>query len=475
MPIVFKYNNPVNVSYAPGVVETGDDGSVGANGEPGNSIYFTNFEFDNSYNIELALQKIENNYILSDDNFTQIKSIREYKVNDLILSTSGNCYRIISSQDESIFKNYKFNIEYIGTINKASIPSITKVQIKNITNWFDTEHNIHYNSEQELPVNYVNKHNNSGVMYGNWYEIQVFGELSSPDYFYTNKKKNNEFAPGAAAKAAEAIQKIINTDKSAIRVSIELQFKNVKSYTTNCNPTEDGINFEFYKSLKFSNLDIYAENDTENNNQFCAKKIVYISDCMLDRMHPSGNNIACTLDNSKSMWYKTGIRGENNIITDNFNLLQFKEGVSCDEDVNKYESSGLLKEDFIDNNTVFKEGDEEIHINNVDRTQNLPKYSMGAQVNAMSDVSIQINEDCNVLSAIQEKINSSPDNLLLKEKENNFAGSSIYFSRNTQNEMEKIINSYISSSDTAIITVKNLSTKEISIVEAPIEYLNFNY
>ena len=97
MPIIFKYKNPINVSYAPGRTNIGEDGELGSIGKAGNALYFTNLELDNSYNIELTLQKIENNIILSSSNFGNTTKIREYKINDLILSSSGKCYKIIQS------------------------------------------------------------------------------------------------------------------------------------------------------------------------------------------------------------------------------------------------------------------------------------------------------------------------------------------------------------------------------------------
>ena len=131
MPIVFKYKNPINVSYAPGRTNIGEDGELGSMGKAGNALYFTNLELDNSYNIELTLQKIENNIILSSSNIGNITKIREYKINDLILSNSGKCYKIIQSTSESLFKNYKYDIEYIGQFKtKSSVNAIRAVFTK---------------------------------------------------------------------------------------------------------------------------------------------------------------------------------------------------------------------------------------------------------------------------------------------------------------------------------------------------------
>ena len=63
MATVFKYKTPVNRNYAPGFVKPGLDGYVGNKGRSGNAVYFVDFDLDNSYDIEMALQKIENNFI----------------------------------------------------------------------------------------------------------------------------------------------------------------------------------------------------------------------------------------------------------------------------------------------------------------------------------------------------------------------------------------------------------------------------
>ena len=133
MPIIFKYKNPINVSYAPGRTNIGEDGELGSIGKAGNALYFTNLELDNSYNIELTLQKIENNIILSSSNFGNTTKIREYKINDLILSSSGKCYKIIQSTSESLFKNYKYDIEYVGQFKTKSSVNAIRVVFKKIT------------------------------------------------------------------------------------------------------------------------------------------------------------------------------------------------------------------------------------------------------------------------------------------------------------------------------------------------------
>ena len=73
MATVFKYKTPVNRNYAPGFVKPGLDGSVGNKGRSGNAVYFVDFDLDNSYDIEMALQKIEHNFILSNDSTKKLE------------------------------------------------------------------------------------------------------------------------------------------------------------------------------------------------------------------------------------------------------------------------------------------------------------------------------------------------------------------------------------------------------------------
>ena len=102
MAIIFKYKNPINVSYAPGFVKGGTNGRQGAQGVTGNALYFVDYELDNSYNVELALQRIEKGYGLGSTSMNKIENYRKYKVNDLILTGTGKIYRLIPSTNDSI-------------------------------------------------------------------------------------------------------------------------------------------------------------------------------------------------------------------------------------------------------------------------------------------------------------------------------------------------------------------------------------
>ncbi len=58
MSVVFKYKHPCSYEYAPGYVNIGVNGEQGKQGSHGNAMFFTDYELNNSYDIELALQKI---------------------------------------------------------------------------------------------------------------------------------------------------------------------------------------------------------------------------------------------------------------------------------------------------------------------------------------------------------------------------------------------------------------------------------
>ena len=96
-------------------------------------VYYPKFRgFMGEFWVKQELKKlIENNIILSSSNIGNITKIREYKINDLILSNSGKCYKIIQSTSESLFKNYKYDIEYIGQFKtKSSVNAIRAVFTK---------------------------------------------------------------------------------------------------------------------------------------------------------------------------------------------------------------------------------------------------------------------------------------------------------------------------------------------------------
>lgn len=497
MPIVFKYKNPLNLSYAPGIVKYGQDGDVGQQGEAGNAMYFTDFDFDNSYDIELALQKIENNYVLSSDVISQLMNIRPYKVNDLILSSTGKCYKLILSTGTSVFKNYKYDIEYLGHIYNNTPSQLLRVEFENIT-----DSSTAYNSIQPLPIK-ANRENfdiddseeDKKTTRGVWYKIRLTGTKASPDYFFTTDASTTS---GLTPKEIEYITKFINSiveaQPTACRYSIEMKIKNSKSFISNLFPGEyDNLpTLDFYTTLSFSNLDLYFdstssrgssggseshEEDTEIN-QYCHETIVYISDYMLDRLHNCGNNLSCSLNDEKTRWYKSGIRGDDNIITINHDILlgdidynynKYSDiygdnKIPCDETVEKYTKSNNYKEDFI-GTRCFKEGDETIIVNGSKSLQNFPKYTTGGE--ELDDVIFidPIGLHSKIQTALNDDVSS---NILIKEKRDSLAGDSLFFSSISNETICNEINRYLFSTDTKIIvTTKNLNTKEITVSEIP--------
>ena len=132
MAVVFKYKSPISQTYAPGMSKPGAAGPIGVKGNSGNAVYFIDFDLDNSYNVEQALQKIENNKLISINDDKDLL-YHTYQINDILLSNSGKCYRIAEKRDTT-FSNYDFNIEYLGEINKSNISPVKIVMILDLTN-----------------------------------------------------------------------------------------------------------------------------------------------------------------------------------------------------------------------------------------------------------------------------------------------------------------------------------------------------
>jgi len=125
---IFKYKKGPNYAYAPGEITPGVDGEKGNAGKNGPGIYFVNYDLNNSKNKDLALQKISEGYLLGHD--SKIKIDREYSVGDLIISSSLNCYKIVSNDGT-------FDIEYIGNIKSTenmALNNISKIVVYDVTN-----------------------------------------------------------------------------------------------------------------------------------------------------------------------------------------------------------------------------------------------------------------------------------------------------------------------------------------------------
>ena len=478
MPIVFKYKNPINVSYAPGRTNIGEDGELGSMGKAGNALYFTNLELDNSYNIELTLQKIENNIILSSSNIGNITKIREYKINDLILSNSGKCYKIIASTSESLFKNYKYDIEYIGQFKtKSSVNAIRAV----------------FTKVDGVPADYPVP-NNAGLVKDAYedtdyklrtlsYNVKLYGIEYSPDSFYSKIVDDSEITPEEKDKRDNAIKSITSGEYVPYRYSIQIRLKNTKQFYNQASPvtveklnntsigddTEnaDNMRLSFYKTIEIPNVDLFKDSFYEEGRddlkEYCNTTLFTVSDSMLDRLHPSKNNVYCTLNNSKDMWYKTGMHSEDNAF-DASNFMLSEDDNKCDETAEKYGNSTVYIE--LKNRTYIEDGVERtVDYNNL--ISGFPKYTTASETNTENSSLLYKNP---IAEKIESELGNSNSKLLIKDRDK-LEGTSLYFTSiedddTCKKEMENFL---FSQNTTVYVIAKNLKTKEIVISEIPYE------
>ena len=478
MPIVFKYKNPINVSYAPGRTNIGEDGELGSIGKAGNALYFTNLELDNSYNIELTLQKIENNIILSSSNIGNITKIREYKINDLILSNSGKCYKIIQSTSESLFKNYKYDIEYIGQFKtKSSVNAIRAV----------------FTKVDGVPAVYPVP-NNAGLVKDTYedsdyklrtlsYNVKLYGIEYSPDSFYSKIVDDSEITPEEKDKRDNAIKSITSGEYVPYRYSIQIRLKNTKQFYNQASPvtveklnntsigddTEnaDNMRLSFYKTIEIPNVDLFKDSFYEEGRndleEYCNPTLFTVSDSMLDRLHPSKNNVCCTLNNSKDMWYKTGMHSEDNAF-DASSFILSEDDNKCDETAEKYGNSTVYIE--LKNRTYIEDGVERtVDYNNL--ISGFPKYTTASETNTENSSLLYKNP---IAEKIESELGNSNSKLLIKDRDK-LEGTSLYFtSIEDDDTCKKEMENFLFSQNTAVYVIaKNLKTKEIVISEIPYE------
>lgn len=545
MAIIFKYKNPLNASYAPGFVKGGVNGKQGEKGTNGNALYFVDYELDNSYNVEVALQRIEKNYTLASGTIESMQDYRIYKVNDLILTPSGKCYRLILSTSDSTFKNYKYDIEYLGSIKKKSSPAALKVILKDVTG--KTINGKTYSSIQYSPFptsrstndgteftnilgNFAPEEapyypNNTGETYrmrGKWYEIYIVGTNSSADKFYTTDRNIS----GENTELKELIKELIeNIDSAAVspcRYSLQLHLKNTKHYCLDLAPddssTRTGYPVSFYKILEFNGLNMHIDDamflnmsqeqqDEDNkikqyldneNDPYHLKTYVYISDYMLDRYHPSGNNLSCTLNIKKNMWYKTGLYAEDGLFSSNDFTLgpSVKKTIiqnEIDEDNEEPSENTEVIEKYVCDDTVefYKQGDlfkettrprtspegAEI-IERRPTVKAFPKYAMAisrSQADDKAGNSLILNDNIIMKYLITEQAANISNNMFIRENKNNplRSGDSAYFSSiiNDDKCIEEIDKFLSNQENLAMVSSKNLSTGEVLITEVPIEII----
>lgn len=469
MPIIFKYKTPINLSYAPGTVLNGDNGEQGNQGEYGSSIYFSDFDFDNSYDIELALQKIENNYVLSSDNFSKIPEERKYKENDLILSSSGKCYRLTKRNSED-FSNYTYNIEYIGPVIDKIAPKVSYVLFTDITDT-DADH------PSEIPcVGEGMIRGSDGILRGKWYKITLVGTDNSVDHFLTTSISDPNNPATEEERLISNLYKSLfyNTDTEPhYRYSLEIRLRNRKTFKNGGYPGRRNPRLDFYKTIKISNLDLHKEvlnssgdNKNTEESKFIASKEIFISTEMLDRLHPSRNTLSWNVDTSKSMWRGMGLKSDTDTYTKGALKLNDTFKFEADPTINMLVSSNIFRHKNIgtrydnDGNTVI-DGDHSKHTLE-ENLNNLPKYSIGKlkELDSPADMYLDktMAEQIDILKMVTD----------LNDTANPSAGSSTYFSSMTKDKLSEGIDNFIfSPNNEFIVTIKNLRTNEVSFVEVP--------
>ena len=379
MATVFKYKTPVNRNYAPGFVRPGLDGSVGNKGRSGNAVYFVDFDLDNSYNIEMALQKIEHNFILANDSIKKLEG-REYAVNDLLLSNSGKCYRIIESSPDSVFNNFKYDIEFLGAIKNNTDNNIKHVRIYDVTG-------LRFYSKKtgKLIKSYDPRQRSC------WVNNRTEKPYST-DFYKLLKDYNDDedfalygaWLKMVAVTTVDDAQKFTNKDGlTGSSYSFSILLNSNKSYALNGFPTEytgdpielgdethsagKGIGLNFKKKLEFPNITVKPEsfftptaeqvkNKTERNVliEFLFNEVTkpgankkvplcttsYMSDYSMDSYHPFGNNIMCTLSADNSMWYKSGVGARETIENGRRVYKNIPESLELSENLNELVSGG---------------------------------------------------------------------------------------------------------------------------------------
>lgn len=380
MATVFKYKSPVSRNYAPGFVRCGLDGSVGNKGRSGNAVYFVDFDLDNSYDIEMALQKIENNFILANDSIKKLEG-REYAVNDLLLSNSGKCYRIIESSPDSVFNNFKYDIEFLGAIKNNTDNNIKHVRIYDVTG-------LRFYSKKtgKLIKSYDPRQRSC------WVNNRTEKPYST-DFHKLLKDYNDDedfalygaWLKMVAVTTVDDSQKFTNKDGlTGSSYSFSILLNSNKSYALNGFPTEysgdpielgdethsagKGIGLNFKKKLEFPNITVKPESFfTPTLEQIAKNKTAkdilveflfhevtkpgankkapicttsYMSDYSMDSYHPFGNNIMCTLSADNSMWYKSGVGARETMDNGRRVYKNVPESLELSENLNELISGG---------------------------------------------------------------------------------------------------------------------------------------
>lgn len=270
---IITHKNDSNLyknSYTPSFSNVSENGNIGAEGNLGKSLYFTNYDLNNDYYKDIVIKKISNNMPLSSDADIKLEH-RHYINGDLILTNTKMMYMISLKddtcdikllgklQDKNITEDYKdnilsvnLNIEYSSIktplISNRSLDSSIDINgvpaTKNIEDCDNTLYCLNINPIIELSN--VDDYNN----YMFYLRIKLYNKktISEGEYYFIKGISDNENVP---------------------------------------NMTNDNNTIEFYKTIEFL---LNKRNDTESTTYV-------ISDMSMDKLHPSGNNIDIKITN----------------------------------------------------------------------------------------------------------------------------------------------------------------------------------
>lgn len=364
MAVVFKYKYPISQTYAPGLSRPGAAGPDGVKGDSGNALYFIDFDLDNSYNIEQALQKIDNNKLLSINSDEELKH-RKYKINDILLSNTGKCYRIKEIDKESLFTNYSFDIEYLGEMNIKNSCPVKFVVIYDFTNavfykegsaqgsysgdiikMYGTEELSCYptNRTEKPYTSKFSVNNKDYSLIGSWIKIVGYstedttpkfdpkdGGIFGAKHSFVIQLNNNKNI-SCNSIPLEYNDDPIQTDGEASGYSInfkkKLEYPNIKTFDNLSLSNGTFVNSLLYELIPDNNIKLsyneslnYTSDETNGHPEGLPAKDIarynakvpecttaFLSDYSMDDMHPSGNNIRCTINNDRTMWYRSGIK-----------------------------------------------------------------------------------------------------------------------------------------------------------------------
>ena len=301
--IVFKYKNSLERAYAPGIADSGEDGLRGDKGIAGPCMYYVGYDLDNSYSINLALQKIENNILLSDESTEHLPGERTYKNQDLIISTSGQLYMLKNAPEGS---TYKFNIQPIGQFIRDDV-----------------------NDPNPITRLLVIVFTNEPQYFGTTYSFSQRACVPPTNYETLSYTLSSFMLDGVW------IMPIIYTTED-LDLDLKLYFNFEKELTQNKLPNEaedteriQSINFTKY--LEFSDIKASILGNGENTVYF---NPLYLSNMSLDKFEPTnkleytGSYKSTDYGSTNLAFYKQGVDLDENLTPDTDYPIVFGSNVS---------------------------------------------------------------------------------------------------------------------------------------------------